>query len=111
MGATLPPRDESLPTIPDIADFHAKHNADKPWLIFPSRTSPQEMASLSYKEMNEASHRIAHMLRPGRHGPEGEVVALLINTDTILYAAVLLGVMRAGYVVRIFHSIFVSAVD
>jgi acyl-CoA synthetase (AMP-forming)/AMP-acid ligase II len=110
MRATLPPSDGSLWTVPDIADFHAKHNGNQPWFIFPSKASPQEMTSLSYKEVNEASHRIAHILRPGRNGPEAEVIALLINTDTVLYVAVLLGIMRAGYVVRFPRIIFVLVV-
>ena len=49
--------------------------------------------------MVEASHRVAHILRPNRDGPDGEVIALLLNTDTILYNTVVLGLLRAGFVV------------
>ncbi|KIP12189.1 hypothetical protein PHLGIDRAFT_371020 [Phlebiopsis gigantea 11061_1 CR5-6] len=98
MEDTLPPLDGSLPTIPDVADYVASRSPDRPWFVFPSKDDPKESAQISCAEMVEASHRIAHILRPGRKGPEREVIALLLNTDTVLYAAVLLGLLRAGFV-------------
>ena len=95
----MPPLDGTLPTIPDIVDFHATHNANLPWYIFPSKNSPDQLVSLTYREMAEASHRVAHILRPNREGPDREVIALLLNTDTVLHNAVVLGLMRAGFVV------------
>lgn len=99
MDSPLPPLDGSLPTLPDIADFCAKHTPNKPWLVFPSKNAPHEITSISFLEIVQASHRVAHILRPGREGDEREVIALLLNTDTPLYAAVILGLLRAGFVV------------
>ena len=96
----VPPVDGSLPTLLDFVDFNHQHNADKPFFIFPSAANPTKLTSVSHAEMAEASHRIAHILRPDRRGPDGEVVGLVLHTDTVLYVAVILGVLRAGLVVR-----------
>ncbi|GJE98682.1 putative NRPS-like protein biosynthetic cluster [Phanerochaete sordida] len=98
MDSPLPPMNGTLPTLPDIADFHAEHNSSRPWLLFPSKDSSEQLTTLTYREMVDASHRIAHIMRPNREGPEGEVIALLLHTDTVLYVAVLLGLLRAGFV-------------
>ena len=100
MDPLLPPLDGSLPTLPALADFHAEHNATLPWLQFPSKNTPASVISVTYAEMAKASHRVAHILRPGRSGPERGVVAMLVETDTVLYVGTVLGLMRAGCVVR-----------
>ena len=100
MDAPLPPLDGSLPSVLEFADFHAAHNPTLPWFIFPSRDAPDSTSSITFHEMNQASHRAAHMFRPGRQGPDGEVVALVLNTDIVLYITVLLGLFRAGLIVR-----------
>ncbi|EKM52250.1 uncharacterized protein PHACADRAFT_211524 [Phanerochaete carnosa HHB-10118-sp] len=94
----LPPPDGSLPTLPQIADFHATHHPNSPWFLFPSKDSPQELVSVTYHEMVQASHRVAHIMRPNREGPDGEVIALLLHTDTLLYVTVVHGLFRAGFV-------------
>ncbi|GJE99727.1 acetyl-CoA synthetase-like protein [Phanerochaete sordida] len=93
-----PPLDGSLPTVPELLDFHEKHNTDKPWYLFPSKDVPGELVSVTYRDMARASHRIAHHMRPGREGADGGVVAILIHTDTVLYNALVVGIMRAGLV-------------
>ena len=99
-SSVFPPVDGSLAPFPGFIDFHAEHNGDRPWVIVPSQdgTSTKE---IWFAELSAATHRIAHALRPGRQGPEGEVVVLLIHTDTVLYVALLAGMLRAGLVVRI----------
>ena len=99
MAASLPPLDGTLPTLPDLADFHAKHNPDRPWFVFPSRDTPEQLVTITYRDMVQASHRVAHILRPNREGLDREVVAVLLHTDTLLYNAVVLGLLRAGFVV------------
>lgn len=109
MDAVPPPLDGSLRTVSDVADWHAKHNPSKPWLIFSSKALPEQLTSLSYKEVNDASHRIAHLLRPNREGQDGEVIAVILNTDTVLYVAMLLGIMRAGFVVCVLCNILCAS--
>ena len=107
MDSSLPPFDGTLPTIPNLADFHATHHPNSPWLLFPSKDSPEQLVSLTYREMVDASHRVAHIARPRREGAEGEVIALLLHTDTVLYVAVIIGLLRAGFVVRT-HTVSVG---
>lgn len=99
MGRTLAPIDGSLTTLVDLADFYATYRGNDPWLIFPSRSVPGALASISFFEMVQASNRVAHALRPGRQGTEGAVVAIILNTDSLIYVALVLGLMRAGLVV------------
>ena len=101
--SVFPPIDGSLAPFPGFIDFHAEHNGDLPWVIHPSQDSTSTR-EISYTELSAATHRIAHALRPGRQGPEGEVVGLLLHTDTVLYVALLAGMLRAGLVVRIFDA-------
>lgn len=96
-SAVFPPTD--LPTLTDVLSFHALHNATLPWMVFPSVNDPTKLDDVSYGEIDAASTRVAHMLRPGRHGPDGEVVALILHTDTILYVAVVFGSFKAGLAV------------
>ncbi|EKM57056.1 uncharacterized protein PHACADRAFT_208208 [Phanerochaete carnosa HHB-10118-sp] len=93
----FPPLDGLIPVLPGFADFHAEHNADKPWVLWPSQEGSKP-GSISFLQFANATHRIAHMLRPNRGGPEGEVVAILINCDSVLYLALIVGLVRAGFV-------------
>lgn len=95
-----PPLDGSLLTLLDFVDFHAEHNPDQPWLVYPSLRSDGGLAAITFKEMALATHRIASELRPGRQGPDEETFAIVLHTDNVLYVAVMLGVLRAGFVVR-----------
>lgn len=98
----LPPLDGSVDILPGLVDFHAQHNPDLPWAIFPSASGG--VASITFSEFAKATHRIAHIVRPDRAGPDGEVVAVAVNCDTILYVALLVGMIRAGVVVSLVSS-------
>lgn len=101
MGSDIqrPPLDGSLSVLPGFVDFHAEHNPDNAWAVFPSAEDPTKKSSISHRQLAGASHRIAHALRPGRAGPEQEVVAILVNCDTILYVVTIIGMFRAGMIV------------
>lgn len=99
MAPVYPPVDGSLKSVIDFVDFNAKHNAKSPWLVFPSAHSPDSLTSISFEEMAAASHRAAHFLRPGREGLDNHIVVLLIHTDVPHYLAMIMGIMRAGWVV------------
>jgi acyl-CoA synthetase (AMP-forming)/AMP-acid ligase II len=86
-------------TFPELSDLQAAHNPDRPWTVFVSPSNPEEIASLTFKQLADGSHTVAHILRPGRKGPEDEVIALLLHTDVVLYVPVFLGCLRAGLVV------------
>ena len=95
----IPPTDGTLPSLVDFLDFNAKYNATYPYFIFPSLSDPEKLASLSFPDIAEASHRVAHFLRPNGQGKDGDVIGILLHTDTVLYVAVFLGALRAGLVV------------
>ncbi|KIP12187.1 hypothetical protein PHLGIDRAFT_62555 [Phlebiopsis gigantea 11061_1 CR5-6] len=98
MKLILPPLDGSLATLIDFADFQARHNALLPWFIFPSPSSTGQLASISFAELATSSHQIASILRPGRSGPDNEIIVLLLHTDNAIYVPVVLGVLRAGHI-------------
>ena len=102
----LPPIDGSIPNVlPDLIDFHAEHNAERPWAFLAS-DAESPIATVSFLEFAKATHRVAHALRPNRTGPEREIVALLINCDNVMYLALLAGMIRAGLVVSTPFSCF-----
>lgn len=98
--AELPPLDGSIShVLPGFVDFHAKYNPDRPCYVFPYPSlESDELRTTSYLEFAQATHRAAHHFRPNREGPEGTVVALILNIDTLLYHAILVGLIRAGCV-------------
>jgi acyl-CoA synthetase (AMP-forming)/AMP-acid ligase II len=99
----FPPLDGSIPVLPGFADFHAEHNPNRPWILYPSEQGT-EPGSISFLQFANATHRIAHAFRPNRARPGGEVVAVIINCDAILYLAVIVGLVRAGLVVSHYLS-------
>lgn len=98
----LPPADGSLSVLPGFLDFHAEHNPNRPWVIFPSDSQASGTSSISFGEFAKATHRVAHHVRPGRQDSELQVVGIVAHTDAVLYMAVIVGLMRAGIVVSTF---------
>ncbi|KAH9946609.1 hypothetical protein B0H21DRAFT_693457 [Amylocystis lapponica] len=90
----LPPIDGTVSLIPGLLDFHAEHNPNHPMFTFHSTDFP----SISFLEFAQATHRISHILCPTRSEPEGEIIAVLVHCDTVLYDALLVGIVRAGMV-------------
>lgn len=107
----FPPVDGSMTVLPGFLDFQAKHNPSAPWVAFPSIRSPNTSTTVSFLEFSKATHRVAHYLRPNRVGQDGEVVAVVTNSDTILYLALIVGMARAGLVVCIATIIIRSIAD
>ncbi|KAH8088917.1 hypothetical protein BXZ70DRAFT_954747 [Cristinia sonorae] len=93
-----PPVDGSIYPLPGFVDFRAEHTPSNPWVVFPSPNDPTKTSSLSFRQLAEATHRIAHALRPARVGSEYETVAILVNCDSVMYIATISGMLRAGQV-------------
>ena len=100
-----PPLDGSIRVLPGLLDFHAEHNPTLFAFGFPSRDDPNAITYISYTEYAQASHRVAHIIRPGRKGADGEIVALVVNIDALVYMALLNGMARAGTIVRFFLAL------
>lgn len=95
----FPPLDGSINVLPGFIDYHAEHNPERPHFIFPyPDISSDDLRAVSFLEFAQGTHRVAHVLRPKREGPEGDVVAIVANVDTLLHLALIVGLIRAGYV-------------
>lgn len=100
-----PPLDGTV-LLSDLPDFNLQHNPTLPAFVYSD--IPESITEISFLEFARACHRVAHAIRPNRTGLEGEVVALIANTDTILYLALIAGMVRAGVVVgTIIHYSFI----
>ena len=95
----FPPLDGSISIIPGLVDFHAQHNPSNPWAVL-APESGSNTTSVSFREFSNATHRIALVFRPDATHSDGDIVAVLVNCDSVLYLALLVGLVRAGYVVR-----------
>ena len=92
-------------SIPAAVDFHLKHNPEHAFYVFAEPDGT--VRKITYLEFARAAHRAAHALRPvnqdekaSREGEDGAVVAVIALSDTILYHAITVGLMKAGLVVR-----------
>ncbi|KAG6852406.1 hypothetical protein C0991_012301 [Blastosporella zonata] len=92
----LPPADGSL-TIPEFLDFNWEHNSELSIFAY-NRDGSNEITEITYLEFGRACHRVAHHIRPGRTGPDQEVVAFIALADTIVYQAITVGLITAGLV-------------
>ncbi|PCH33942.1 acetyl-CoA synthetase-like protein [Wolfiporia cocos MD-104 SS10] len=94
-----PPLDGSIPALPGFLDFHAEHNTHRPMWVYPSADSTVSGNGIvTWKEFADATHRIAHAIRPQGPGPDRAVVAIVVSCDTLLYHALTVGTVRAGLV-------------
>jgi len=94
----FPPTDGSV-NLPETLDFHTKHNSDKPLYVFTKDDTSNDVTEITFLEFARACHRVAHVVRPNRAGPDGLVVAFMALADTILYQAITMGLIKAGLVV------------
>ncbi|KAG6867616.1 hypothetical protein C0993_000497 [Termitomyces sp. T159_Od127] len=97
----FPPLDGSV-TIPESIDFNWKHNADLPMFAYEMDSDSNKVTEITFLEFGRACHRVAHLVRPERAGPDQEVIAVIALADTIVYQAVMVGLMVAGLVVGTF---------
>ncbi|KIJ16100.1 hypothetical protein PAXINDRAFT_11143, partial [Paxillus involutus ATCC 200175] len=93
----VPPLDCSL-LFPELINFHMQRNPAFPMFLYANETVPGATTEISFLEFGRAAHRVAHTLRPSRQGPDGQVVMVIANTDTILHHAVVAGISIAGLV-------------
>lgn len=91
----------------DAIEFNMKNNPNQPYFVF---TYPHEGTQVvTNLEFGRAANRAAHLLRPNSTGSDGEVVAIIAHTDTILYQTIVTGLILAGLVVSV--RIFVTTLN
>ncbi|KAJ7760072.1 putative aminoadipate reductase [Mycena maculata] len=95
MTNILPPLDCSL-DISEIIDFHIGEGGRIAAYAFAN--ADNEITEISRFEFGRAAHRVAHLLRPQRRGPEGQVLAIIALTDVLIYQAIVAGCIVAGIV-------------
>ncbi|KAG2119415.1 putative aminoadipate reductase [Suillus clintonianus] len=91
---TYPPLDGSL-FLPELLAFNAQHNPDVTFFIY-DKPNSNDLVSISHLDFYQACHRAAQEIRPGRAGADKEIVALIGNSDTLLYQTVFMGIIFAG---------------
>ncbi|KIK65753.1 hypothetical protein GYMLUDRAFT_240230 [Collybiopsis luxurians FD-317 M1] len=81
--------------LPDVIDFHLEHNPDFPIFVYnePGSTERTEISMLEYIR---AAHRVGKAVRG--YSQPGDVVAIVANVDTLLYSALVTGIIKAGLV-------------
>ncbi|KAJ7754149.1 hypothetical protein DFH07DRAFT_743950, partial [Mycena maculata] len=84
-------------TIPDLVAQNLKSIPSDPFYIY-ADLECSEIVTITHLEFGRATHRAAHLLRPNREGRDGEVIVILAESDTILYHAILVGLMTANFV-------------
>ncbi|KAJ7625710.1 hypothetical protein FB45DRAFT_922118, partial [Roridomyces roridus] len=95
MSSVLPPLDCTL-SIDEIIDFHMSHN--NRGAAFSFADAQGSITDISHFEFARAAHRVAHILRPQRLGPEGQVLAIIALTDSLIYPLLVAGCVKAGIV-------------
>ncbi|KAL1663173.1 hypothetical protein GGF50DRAFT_116273 [Schizophyllum commune] len=82
---------------PAACDFNLKHNPEQICYVYAEADGT--VREVTYLEFGRAVHRAAHALRPSRGGNhDGAVVAIIALSDTLLYQAVNIGLMKASLV-------------
>ncbi|KAG1870691.1 putative aminoadipate reductase [Suillus subalutaceus] len=93
---SYPPLDGSL-FIPELLEFNAQHNSDATFFVY-DKPDSNDLVSISHSDFYRACHRAAHAIRPASTGADKEVVALIANSDTLLYQTVFMGIIFAGLI-------------
>ncbi|EIW76897.1 acetyl-CoA synthetase-like protein [Coniophora puteana RWD-64-598 SS2] len=97
LNLQCPPKDGSL-NHAEVLEFNAKHNPDAPFWMFARDAEVDDLVTISHREFRDACHRVAHILRPRRAGPERQVVGIIANSDSILYQTYVMSMIVAGMV-------------
>ncbi|KAJ7615673.1 putative aminoadipate reductase [Mycena polygramma] len=95
MSAYLPPLDCSL-SFDEIIDQHIAH--ENRGVAFSFSDEFGHVTDITHLEFARAAHRVAHLLRPQRCGPDGQVVGIVALTDVLIYQTIVVGCIKAGLV-------------
>ncbi|KAJ7656957.1 putative aminoadipate reductase [Mycena polygramma] len=88
--ANFPPLDCSL-NFDEIIEHHLAHENRSVAYSFGDEHG--HITDITHFEFARAAHRVAHLLRPCRRGPEGEVVAIVALTDTLVAGCITAGLI------------------
>jgi len=97
-----PPLDGTI-TLPETIEFHWQHNANLPTYVFHEQgKDTNDITEITYLEFGRASHRVANFMNDKFPSITGRpVVAFMALTDSLLYQAILVGLMKSGFIVSV----------
>ncbi|KAF5389352.1 hypothetical protein D9757_004361 [Collybiopsis confluens] len=96
MASVVKPPFRSSITVPELIQFHYENNPSRPAFVFAD--GEDTITEISYLEYVRACHRVAHIIRPQRAGPDRAVIALVALSDNLVYQSINVGIMQAGLV-------------
>ncbi|KAJ7636839.1 acetyl-CoA synthetase-like protein [Roridomyces roridus] len=95
MAIPVVPLDCSL-NFAEIIDFHLSQENRGTAYSFTDEKGC--VTDVSRFEFARAAHRVAHLVRPGREGSEGQRLAIIASTDSLIYQTLVAGCLKAGVV-------------
>ncbi|KAJ7870344.1 hypothetical protein B0H14DRAFT_2345711 [Mycena olivaceomarginata] len=95
MSDFLPPLDCSL----NLGEIFAALAHENSGAAYSFADEAGNITDISYLGFARAAHRVAHLLRPQRRGPEGQVIAIVALTGVLIYQTIVAGCIKAGLVV------------
>ncbi|KAJ7153945.1 hypothetical protein C8R43DRAFT_1096467 [Mycena crocata] len=84
--------------LPDVLTQSAAAKPTHPLYVYAEPDPSDTVVPITNLEFNRATHRAAHILRPAHQGADQEIVAVLALSDTLLYQALLVGLIRANLI-------------
>lgn len=78
-------------------DFNLNKNSDHLFAVLYDLKSTSK-TELTFGQLARAAHLAAHVINPGAAIPQGTNVGILVSTSSVMYIAMVLGVIRAGLV-------------
>ncbi|KAF7321145.1 General substrate transporter [Mycena chlorophos] len=86
--------------IQDVLRWNASMRPEAPFYVFAGPEGSEDIVTITHLEFTRAAHRAARIFRP-RHdseGEDGQVVAVIALSDSVLYQAVVAGLIAANMV-------------
>lgn len=74
---------------------------EAPFYVFTRPDPATELVTITHLEFARATHRVARALRPNPESPcsDGKVVAIIVLADTVLFHALVTGLITANLIV------------
>jgi acyl-CoA synthetase (AMP-forming)/AMP-acid ligase II len=93
--------------VPDIVDHLAKVSPDAPYAMYPNSPTTYDdgYLTVTYKDFANAINGFAWWLNETLGPSENFDVVAYVGPNDIRYAALLLGAVKAGYVVRLISTL------
>ncbi|KAF7333965.1 Non-canonical non-ribosomal peptide synthetase FUB8 [Mycena sanguinolenta] len=85
-------------TVPELVARNCENNPTRPFYIY-AQPDSEEITTITHLEFGRAGHRAASLIRPKPQDyKDREVVVIIVLADTVLYHAIVTGVMTAGLI-------------